>query len=290
MLIMKLPTVKFSTSSFPSLKKSLLIASLASGLLAVSQAEATTVQFQTVLGDIEVNLFDKATPETVKNFLSYVNARDYSNTIIHRSVPGFIIQGGGYMYSGALPLENVAERPAVINEPVYSNLRGTIAMAKLGSDPDSATSEWFFNLSDNSANLDVQNEGFTVFGQVANEEDMAIIDAIAALPRFNMGGAFNTLPLRDYTAEDFNEGVPADGDSLVIIQDIVVLDASPDTADDLNPTENTLIDSGSSSSSSSSSAGNLDNSGGSSGGSLGLLSLLMLGVLAFTRKRVLHRG
>ncbi len=255
------------------LKHSVSVACLGAGLLMGQAASATTVQFQTVMGDFEVNLFDKTTPETVKNFLAYVNANAYTNTFIHRSVPGFVVQGGGYAFNGEYPIVTITQNPKVVNEPVYSNLRGTIAMAKLGSDENSATNQWFFNLADNSANLDKQNGGFTVFGQVTGN-GMAIVDAIAALNRFNMGSPFDSIPLRNYTAEDNTNKVDVNNENFVIIQNIVVLNADPDTAASLNPTPNTLIN-------------KKDDDGGS--GSMGLISLLMLGLLALGRKSLLNR-
>lgn len=258
-------------SSTKWLKHTLSAACIGAGLLMAQAASATTVQFQTVLGDIEVNLFDKGTPETVKNFLAYVNANAYTNTIIHRSMPGFIVQGGGYKYTGELPMLAIPQVVKVVNEPVYSNLRGTIAMAKLGTDANSATNQWFFNLVDNAANLDKQNGGFTVFGQVTGN-GMAIVDAIAALNRFNMGSPFEAIPLRNYTTTDNTNKVPVTGDHLVLIENIVVLNADPDTAASLNPTKNTLI-----------------NKKDDGGGSMGLISLLMLGVLALGRKSLLNR-
>jgi peptidyl-prolyl cis-trans isomerase A (cyclophilin A) len=94
----------------------------------------------------------------------------------------------------------IAQNPPVVNEfdSSRSNVRGTIAMAKLGGDPNSATSGWFFNLADNSTNLDFQNGGFTVFGKVIGN-GMDVVDAIAALPVYNAGGAFTDLPLIGYT-------------------------------------------------------------------------------------------
>ena len=136
-------------------------------------------EFNLVSGTTNVLLFDQegqGAPLTVQNFLNYVNDGDYVNTIIHRSVPGFIVQGGGFTAEGLAELLNTNTNPAnaigvipsdppVVNEfsSERSNLRGTIAMAKLGGDPDSATNQWFFNLADNSTNLDNQNGGFTVF-------------------------------------------------------------------------------------------------------------------------------
>jgi peptidyl-prolyl cis-trans isomerase A (cyclophilin A) len=256
------------------LKHTLSAACLGASLLMVQAASATTVQFQTVLGDIEVNLFDKTTPKTVENFLVYVKANAYVNTIIHRSVSGFVAQGGGYKYTGALPLAPITQNAKVINEPIYSNVRGTIAMAKLGNDANSATNQWFFNLSDNNAsNLDKQNGGFTVFGQVTGN-GMAILDSIAALNRFNMGGAFDSIPLRNYTAADNTNKVPVTGDHFMLIQNIVVLNADPDTAASLNPAKNTLIN---------------EKEKDDGGGSTGLISLLMLGLLALGRKSLLNR-
>jgi len=258
-------------SSTKWLKHTFSAACLGAGLLMVQAASATTVQFQTVLGDIEVNLFDKTTPETVKNFLAYVNANAYTDTIIHRSMPNFVVQGGGFKYTGKLPMVAVPQLAKVTNEPVYSNLRGTIAMAKLGSDANSATNQWFFNLSDNSANLDKQNGGFTVFGQVT--KGMEVVDSIAALSRFNMSSPFDTVPLRNYTTTDNTNKVPVTDDHLVLIRSVVVLNADPDTAASLNPTKNTLVN-------------KKDDDGG---GSMGLISLLMLGLLALGRKSLLNR-
>jgi cyclophilin family peptidyl-prolyl cis-trans isomerase len=165
-------------------------------------AYATTVRMQTSLGDIDIRLLDDAAPATVANFLTYATSGAYVNSFVHRSVPGFIVQGGGYRWNNTT--NSVFTLPA--NAPVAnefsasrSNLRGTIAMAKLGGDPNSATNQWFFNLADNSANLDSQNGGFTVFGQVIGN-GMQVVDAIAGLPIVNAngtntGGPFGSLPL-----------------------------------------------------------------------------------------------
>jgi cyclophilin family peptidyl-prolyl cis-trans isomerase len=164
---------------------------------AASMAAATTVRLTTSLGAIDVALYDDTEPRTVANFLAYVNSGAYRNSFIHRSVPAFVIQGGGFYWDD--PTGNVLAVPSkgsLANEfrAIHPNKRGTVAMAKLGGDPNSATSQWFVNLADNSANLDNQNGGFTVFGEVS-AASMAVVDAIAALPRVNAGSPFDALPV-----------------------------------------------------------------------------------------------
>jgi len=157
---------------------------------------------------IYTELFDqvgpsRTTPLTAANFLAYANAGRYTNTIIHRSIANFMIQGGGFTQPTAasnVPAgypATIAQFAAVQNEFGNSNIRGTIAMAKLGSDPNSATNQWFFNTADNSGNLDNQNGGFTAFGRVLGT-GMGVVDALAAIPKYDAdrGGVFSDLPLR----------------------------------------------------------------------------------------------
>jgi cyclophilin family peptidyl-prolyl cis-trans isomerase len=156
----------------------------------------SVVRFSSNVGEIDMELFDTETPKTVANFLFYVNAGRYNQSFIHRSVPGFVIQGGGFGLTGN-EVVSVPTNAAVQNEPGISNLRGTVAMAKLGGYPNSATSQWFINLEDNSgptANLDTENGGFTVFGRVVGN-GMAVADRVASLKTQNLGGALNELPL-----------------------------------------------------------------------------------------------
>jgi len=164
---------------------------------------------------VYVELFDqpgenrlRTTPATAANFLSYVDGGHYKNTFIHRSVPGFVVQGGGFYATGTPELlGNVTQFAAVVNEPkpagttAPNNIRGTIAMAKVGDNPNSATNQWFFNLADNSANLDNQNGGFTVFGRVLGS-GMTAVDAMAAVPRFGYNSPFDTIPLRNVPGAD----------------------------------------------------------------------------------------
>lgn len=216
-------------------RRSLWLAALISTASFMPQyAGATIVEFQTVMGNFKVNLYDNDTPATVANFLDYVNNGAYSNVVFHRSAANFVVQGGGFTFDTALPLNSVPTNPAVINEPEFANVRGTIAMAKLGGDPDSATSQWFFNLDNNSGNLDGQNGGFTAFGELT-ADGMDIIDAIAALPTFAFGGAFDELPLQNYTAADFGNGLDPDERHLIIVTAIIVTDTTVDSAAGLNP-------------------------------------------------------
>lgn len=140
------------------------------------------VKLATSKGDIILSLNETTTPQAAANFLAYVRGGDYNGVAFHRSVPGFVIQGGGFKpVSAPRSFTSTTPRPSPRNEPGIANLRGTIAAAKLGSDPNSATHDFFINLGDNRENLDLQNRGFTVFGRVIS--GMSVADAIAALPR-----------------------------------------------------------------------------------------------------------
>jgi peptidyl-prolyl cis-trans isomerase A (cyclophilin A) len=169
----------------------------ASFLLCVQSASATTVRVITTLGAFSIQLFDDVTPVTVANFLNYVNSGRFNRTVIHRSEQGFVIQGGWLSYDGATnQLDQITTDVAAQNEFSVSNTRGTVAMAKVGDDPNSATSQWFVNLADNSAILDSQNGGFTAFGRVIGD-GMTVVDNIAAQPTFTIAGIAN-FPLLNY--------------------------------------------------------------------------------------------
>ncbi len=160
----------------------------------------TLVCMGTNLGDFCLELYDEVAPVTVTNFLEYVNSDDYSNTFFHRSIPGFIVQSGGYTINSELEINKVPSRKAIVNEYQLSNTRGTIAMAKVEGNPDSATNQWFVNLSDNSANLNNQNGGFTVFGRVI-DDGMDVIDAISKLDRYNFANVLFDTPTINYDGE-----------------------------------------------------------------------------------------
>ncbi len=240
-----------------------------------NNANATIVRVDTVLGSFDINLYDNATPATVANFVNYVQTGAYTDSIFHRSVAGFIMQGGGFVTDVNAQVTAIPTNPPVVNEPVFSNIRGTIAMAKLGGDPNSATSQWFINVANNAGNLDGQNGGFTVFGEVTGN-GMAIIDALEALPVFAFASPLNELPLQDYSSTDFANNVPVSNANLIIVNTISVIDSTVDSAGaaGLNPTPTT--------------AGGTTPppppSGGGGGGGLGLFALLVL--LLANRKRL----
>ncbi|MBI5693208.1 MAG: peptidylprolyl isomerase [Verrucomicrobia bacterium] len=207
-LALSLPAVLPAQSTTPVVSTALPAQSLSSGANATVDLRnhfnlpgvtGTVVQLNTVLGRFNFELFDD-TPITKANFLSYTNAGTYNNTIIHRSVAGFVIQGGGYTYS--VTSTHIPTGATIRNEFRRSNVRGTVAMAKVGGNPDSATSEWFVNLGDNSANLDNQNGGFTVFARVLGN-GMSVVDSIAALQvaSINFGAvSLENVPVRNITA------------------------------------------------------------------------------------------
>ncbi len=171
-----------------------LICLASSAVWAQTTAPAPVVRFLTNIGNIDVTLTPAAAPLTVANFLAYVDSSAYKNSIIHRSVPQFVIQGGGYQLVDGVPTP-ITALPNVVNEYNVPNTRGTIAMAKVGGDPNSANSQWFFNLVDNTSTLDTTNNGgFTVFGKVTAPNSLTIMDRIAALPTQNITTGLDTVP------------------------------------------------------------------------------------------------
>jgi cyclophilin family peptidyl-prolyl cis-trans isomerase len=156
-------------------------------------------ELETSMGSICIRLLRDGAPGHVDNFRFYLENGLLEDTFFHRSVPGFIVQGGGFTVGAldyeAVPPTNgpVTNEPCTLDTPVNpgdpggvlicserGNERGTLALAKVGGDPDSGTTNWFLNLVDNRTNLDNQNGGFTVFGRVMGD-GMSVIDAIAAL-------------------------------------------------------------------------------------------------------------
>lgn len=183
------------------------------------------VQFDTVLGRFNVELRPDAAPRNVANFLGYVQRGDYSNTFFHRSAALdqtgaiSIVQGGGYTATSA-GIQQVPPQASVPLEYNWANERGTLAAART-SDINSATSEWYINVRDNSTILGPSNGGgYTVFGRVLGA-GMSVVDAIAALPRVNAGSPFNQLPVRGYSSGDVQTS------NLVVVNSITPISVYP---------------------------------------------------------------
>jgi len=178
-------------------------------------------------GEFCMELLPEVAPNTVSNFLNYISSGRYDDTLVHRTVPNFVIQGGGY---SASPLgSSIPRDAAVVNEFELSNLRGTVAMARASGQVNSATSEWFVNVVNNTQ-LDTVDGGFTVFARIIS--GMPVVDAISVLPRVNLqnslGGAFGELPLTDQD----NDGV--DADDVVLVSRIYVTDVIVDDSDSVD--------------------------------------------------------
>jgi len=135
------------------------------------ETESTIVVLETSLGDIEVELDAEKAPVTVDNFLAYVNAGWYDGLCFHRVMYGFVVQGGGFEPDGTF--KNTMEPIEIESNNGLSNTNGTIAMAR-SAEPDSATSQFYINIGDNTAldYIDEENPGYTVFGRVISGMDV----------------------------------------------------------------------------------------------------------------------
>ena len=167
------------------------VAAFAADTAFAAQADGPQVLIETSLGDMTLQLDRVHAPATVDNFLYYVNDGHYDGTVVYRVVPGFVIQMGSYDAKGNGKSAN--DPVALESANGLKNLRGTISMARSG-DPNSATAEFFVNLSDNDsldpdAGAAPNTTGYTVFGKVV--EGMAVVDKIAASP---LGGSSGPFP------------------------------------------------------------------------------------------------
>ena len=168
-----------------------------------SSSEDPKVLLETNQGDITIELNEEKAPITVKNFISYVEKKFYDNTIFHRIIDGFMIQGGGFS-NEEMPAQKKPDDP-IKNEGKksgLSNVRGSIAMART-NDPHSATSQFFINVVDNK-NLDpggFSADGYAVFGKVT--KGMDVVDKIKSvktgstpLKTLRGVGAMRDVPLK----------------------------------------------------------------------------------------------
>jgi cyclophilin family peptidyl-prolyl cis-trans isomerase len=132
------------------------------------RAANPVVVMETSLGTIKIELFEDKSPITVKNFLSYVDDKFYDGTVFHRVIPDFMVQGGGFEPG----MKQKKAKDPIKNESGngLSNTAGTLAMART-NDPNSATSQFFINVGDNSR-LDKFGGGYCVFGKVIDGMDV----------------------------------------------------------------------------------------------------------------------
>ncbi|HQU97608.1 MAG TPA: peptidylprolyl isomerase [Nitrosomonas sp.] len=171
-------------------------------LLAInSYAENIAVEIKTSLGNFTVELYPEKAPKTVENFLQYVDEGFYKNTIFHRVIPNFMVQGGGFN-------ADLAQKPTRSPIPIESNngLKndvGTIAMART-SDPNSATAQFFINVVNNDfLNFKAPNAsgyGYAVFGKVT--QGMDIVNKIAATPTGSAGPLSRDVPKTTILIQD----------------------------------------------------------------------------------------
>ncbi|HEV7135282.1 MAG TPA: peptidylprolyl isomerase [Steroidobacteraceae bacterium] len=150
------------------------------------------IRFETSHGAFTVELFAQEAPISVENFLRYVDERHFDGTIFHRIVPGFVIQGGGL----DAQFRNKHTHAPIRNEAKngLKNQRGTLSMART-SEVDSATSQFFVNLSDNDfLDHSARDFGYAVFGRVT--EGMDVVDKIAGIKTGRRQG-YQDAPLED---------------------------------------------------------------------------------------------
>jgi peptidyl-prolyl cis-trans isomerase B (cyclophilin B) len=177
----------------------LAIALLCVTMFCFAAEGASRVKMTTSMGTITLELNEAAAPETVKNFLSYVNAGHYNGTIFHRVISGFMIQGGGFepgmqQRGTNAPIRNEADN-GLRNEP------GTIAMART-SDPHSATAQFFINTANNQflnhTDKSTRGWGYTVFGKVT--DGMDVVRKIEAVST-GRKGPYGDVPNEDVIIE-----------------------------------------------------------------------------------------
>jgi cyclophilin family peptidyl-prolyl cis-trans isomerase len=182
------------------------------------------VRFNTTAGPIDVILEDTQAPQTVANFLDYVNQGLYNNDFFHRLVNNFVIQGGNFTFNPASStITQITSGPTIPDEFTASNpdVAGTISMA-MTSQPDSASDQFFFNLVDNSQRLGIPNasnpNGFVVFGKVADAASLRVLNTLAAapiVPQTSFNSLLDSLPLNNFAGGPFPSSTTAGNYDLI---------------------------------------------------------------------------
>jgi peptidyl-prolyl cis-trans isomerase A (cyclophilin A)/peptidyl-prolyl cis-trans isomerase B (cyclophilin B) len=170
---------------------------LSSGVFAANPQVEITTNF----GAVTVELYPEKAPKTVENFLEYVKGGFYKDSLFHRVIPGFMIQGGGF--SKAMEQKPTRDPVGIESNNGLKNDTGTIAMART-QNPNSATAQFFINLTDNAflnySAPTVRGYGYTVFGKVV--KGMDVVEKIAKLPT-GPGGPFpQDVPQQQAVIED----------------------------------------------------------------------------------------
>jgi len=181
----------------------------------------TIVQLNTSAGPVYLEMFDSATPQTVANFLAYINSGAYNDAVLNRLVPDFVLQGGNYTLQSdptslklTTPISTIGSEQSLSSNTTNKDFAGTLSMALTQPngtyDENSASDQFFFNLSNNSTgssnNLD---PNFTVFAQVLSGSDMRVLNTLATAPvhdESSYKGDLGSLPLNNFSGSSF----PAD--------------------------------------------------------------------------------
>lgn len=187
---------------------------VAAGLAATAVQANPLVRVDTTFGSFTMELFGEETPVSVENFMHYVHEGAYKRGVVHRVDPGArIIQGGMIRYRGDCvdgvlincSTDWILPEDSIVREEGRSNTRGTIAYARVGGQPDSASSQWFINTDENTyfdgpegGDEGVVEPAYTVFGQVLGN-GMEVVDRIAELDILGVSALLEQLPVRDNT-------------------------------------------------------------------------------------------
>ena len=173
------------------LLSAVLLLLFVAGIASAEEKKNPLVMMETSLGAVKIELFEKEAPISVKNFLEYAKSEFYKDTIFHRVIPGFMVQGGGF----TADRKQKPTKAAIKNEATngLKNDRGTLAMARTSA-PDSATAQFFINVVNNNIlnRPNPDGAGYAVFGKVV--EGMDVVDKIVNVKTQNLNAVFQNLP------------------------------------------------------------------------------------------------
>ncbi len=227
---------------------------LIGGLLTLCASTAfadPSIRLRSTAGDLFINLTPDAAPNTVANFLDYVDNGDFINAFFHESQTGEnggprTLSAGQFRWSPGsfVGRSNVRTGPTIDNEFNQSNARGTVAMVREAGDPNSATNSWFINVADNGGvapnGLDFVDGGATVFGTIS-ESSMQVVDNIAALAIEDQGRDLPLLPVLTATAANLRR------DQVVLFESITEFAATSRPASAVLPLSRSISSTGSAS-------------------------------------------